>query len=102
MKWSWHSRRRVFSLRRPWRGTDNRRGRYVGPGHSGLLDLGSGVQKCSCHYEADMDCGGISVLDIRPLLWRDRRQETADVRRGNNGSGPSVTERRPDGSLTHW
>jgi len=46
-------------------------GRYVGPGHFGLLDLGSGVQKFSCHYEADLDRGGVSVLDIRPLLWRD-------------------------------
>jgi len=45
--------------------------RYVGPGHFGLLDLGDGVQKFSCHYEADLDRGGISVLDIRPLLWRD-------------------------------
>ena len=42
-----------------------------GPGHFGLLDLGDGVQKFSCHYEADLDRGGISVLDIRPLLWRD-------------------------------
>ena len=46
-------------------------GRDVGPGHFGLLDLGDGVQKFSCHYEADLDRGGISVLDIRPLLWRD-------------------------------
>jgi arabinan endo-1,5-alpha-L-arabinosidase len=46
-------------------------GRYIGPGHFGLLDLGEGVQKFSCHYEADLDRGGISVLDIRPLLWRD-------------------------------
>jgi arabinan endo-1,5-alpha-L-arabinosidase len=46
-------------------------GRYIGPGHFGLLDLGDGVQKFSCHYEADLDRGGISVLDIRPLLWRD-------------------------------
>ena len=46
-------------------------GRHVGPGHFGLLDLGNGVQKFSCHYEADLDRGGISVLDIRPLLWRD-------------------------------
>ena len=45
--------------------------RYVGPGHFGLLDLGDGVQKFSCHYEADLDRGGISVLDIRPLLWSD-------------------------------
>ena len=46
-------------------------GRQIGPGHFGLLDLGDGVQKFSCHYEADLDRGGISVLDIRPLLWRD-------------------------------
>ncbi len=46
-------------------------GRYVGPGHFGLLDLGDGVEKFSCHYEADLDRGGVSVLDIRPLLWRD-------------------------------
>ncbi len=46
-------------------------GRFVGPGHFGLLDLGDGVQKFSLHYEADLDRGGISVLDIRPLLWRD-------------------------------
>jgi arabinan endo-1,5-alpha-L-arabinosidase len=46
-------------------------GRFIGPGHFGLLDLGDGVQKFSLHYEADLDRGGISVLDIRPLLWRD-------------------------------
>ena len=46
-------------------------GRFIGPGHFGLLDLGQGVQKFSLHYEADLDRGGISVLDIRPLLWRD-------------------------------
>lgn len=47
------------------------RGRHVGPGHFGLLDLGQDVQKFSLHYEADLDRGGVSVLDIRPLLWRD-------------------------------
>ncbi|HEU4486910.1 MAG TPA: family 43 glycosylhydrolase [Povalibacter sp.] len=47
------------------------RGRHVGPGHFGLMDFGDGVQKFSLHYEADLDRGGISVLDIRPLLWRD-------------------------------
>lgn len=46
-------------------------GRFIGPGHFGLLDLGDGVQKFSLHYEADLDRGGRSVLDIRPLLWRD-------------------------------
>jgi arabinan endo-1,5-alpha-L-arabinosidase len=46
-------------------------GRVIGPGHFGLIDLGDGVQKFSCHYEADLDRGGASVMDIRPLLWRD-------------------------------
>ena len=46
-------------------------GRVVGPGHFGLLDLGDGVQKMSCHFEADLDQGGRSVLGIRPLLWKN-------------------------------
>jgi arabinan endo-1,5-alpha-L-arabinosidase len=46
-------------------------GRTIGPGHFGLIDLGDGAQKFSLHYEADLDRGGASVLDIRPLLWKD-------------------------------
>jgi arabinan endo-1,5-alpha-L-arabinosidase len=46
-------------------------GRMIGAGHFGLMDLGDGVQKFSMHWEADLDHGGASVLDIRPLLWRD-------------------------------
>ena len=46
-------------------------GRNVGPGHFGLMNLGDGVEKFSCHYEADLDRSGRSVLDIRPLLWKD-------------------------------
>ena len=46
-------------------------GADIGPGHFGLIDLGDGVQKFSMHFEADLDRGGASVLDIRPLLWRD-------------------------------
>jgi arabinan endo-1,5-alpha-L-arabinosidase len=46
-------------------------GRFVGPGHFGLTDLGDGVQKFSCHYEADLDRGGRSILDVRALLWKD-------------------------------
>jgi arabinan endo-1,5-alpha-L-arabinosidase len=46
-------------------------GRFVGPGHFGRLELGDSVEKFSCHYEADLDRGGRSVLDIRPLLWKD-------------------------------
>ncbi len=44
---------------------------YVGPGHFGLIELGDGVNKFSCHYEADLMRGGNSVLAIRPLLWKD-------------------------------
>jgi arabinan endo-1,5-alpha-L-arabinosidase len=29
------------------------------------------VEKFSCHYEADLDRSGRSVLDIRALLWKD-------------------------------
>jgi len=46
-------------------------GRVVGAGHFGLIDVGQGVQKFSMHWEADLDRGGASVLDIRPLQWRD-------------------------------
>jgi arabinan endo-1,5-alpha-L-arabinosidase len=46
-------------------------GRFVGPGHFGLMDLGDGVQRFSLHWEADLDKGGASVLEILPLLWKD-------------------------------
>ncbi len=45
--------------------------RYIGPGHFGLINEGDGVQKFSMHFEADLDRGGASVLDIRPLLWKN-------------------------------
>jgi arabinan endo-1,5-alpha-L-arabinosidase len=45
--------------------------RYVGAGHFGLFDEGQGVQKFSLHWEADLERGGGSVLDIRPLIWED-------------------------------
>lgn len=47
------------------------RGRLIGPGHFGWIDLGDGVQKMSCHYEADLDQSGRSVLGILPLLWKN-------------------------------
>lgn len=46
-------------------------GRLIGPGHFGRKDLGEGVEKFSCHYEADLDRNGRSVLDIRALLWKN-------------------------------
>lgn len=46
-------------------------GRVTGPGHFGRWVLGDGVEKMSCHYEADLDQSGRSVLGIRPLLWKN-------------------------------
>lgn len=46
-------------------------GRLIGPGHFGRMNLGEGVEKFSCHYEADLDRNGLSVLDIRALLWKN-------------------------------
>ncbi|MBE7173007.1 MAG: family 43 glycosylhydrolase [Williamsia sp.] len=43
----------------------------IGPGHFGRLVLEAGIEKMSCHYEADLDQGGRSVLGIRPLLWKN-------------------------------
>jgi arabinan endo-1,5-alpha-L-arabinosidase len=45
--------------------------RLLGPGHFGRVVLGDGVEKMSCHYEADLDQSGRSVLGIRPLLWKN-------------------------------
>lgn len=45
--------------------------RVTGPGHFGRFIIEEGVEKMSCHYEADLDQSGRSVLAIRPLLWRD-------------------------------
>ena len=46
-------------------------GRFVGLGHFGRLIVDEGVERFSCHYEADLDRSDRSVLDIRPLLWKD-------------------------------
>jgi len=46
-------------------------GRLIGPGHFGRVILEEGVEKMSCHYEADLDQSGRSVLGIRPLLWKN-------------------------------
>ena len=43
--------------------------RVCGPGHFGRTIIDEGVEVMSCHYEADFDRSGRSVLGIRPLLW---------------------------------
>ncbi len=45
--------------------------RLIGPGHFGRVVVADGVEKMSCHYEADLDQSGRSVLGIRPLLWKN-------------------------------
>lgn len=45
--------------------------RLAGPGHFGRVVIEDGVEKMSCHFEADFDQGGRSTLGIRPLLWRN-------------------------------
>ncbi len=46
-------------------------GRLIGPGHFGIFNVSDGIQRFSLHYEADLDRGGASILDIWPLLWKD-------------------------------
>lgn len=45
--------------------------KVVGPGHFGRTIVEEGVEKMSCHFEADFDRSGMSVLGIRPLLWKN-------------------------------
>ena len=45
--------------------------RVCGPGHFGRTVVDDGVELMSCHFEADFDRSGRSVLGIRPLLWRN-------------------------------
>ena len=46
-------------------------GRQVGAGHFGRTVVEDGVEKLSCHFEADFDRSGLSVLAVRPLLWNN-------------------------------
>lgn len=46
-------------------------GRVCGPGHFGRTVIDEGVEIMSCHYEADFDRSGRSVLGIRPLIWKN-------------------------------
>ena len=45
--------------------------RLIGPGHFGRFIVEPGVEKMSCHYEADLDQSARSVLGIRPLIWKN-------------------------------
>lgn len=66
--------------------------RLVGPGHFGRTIIDEGVEIMSCHYEADLDQSGRSVLGLRPLLWRNNWPVAGEPFRG--GSFEIESERR--------
>ena len=66
--------------------------RVCGPGHFGRTVIEEGVEIMSCHYEADFDMGGRSVLGIRPLLWRNGWPVAGERFRG--GTFAILSERR--------
>lgn len=45
--------------------------RVCGPGHFGRNVIDEGIEVMSCHFEADFERSGRSVLGIRPLLWKN-------------------------------
>jgi arabinan endo-1,5-alpha-L-arabinosidase len=63
-----------------------------GPGHFGRTIIDEGVEIMSCHYEADFDQGGSSVLGIRPLLWKNDWPYAGD--RFKEGTYEIESERR--------
>lgn len=50
----------------------------TGPGHFGRFVVEEGVEKMSCHYEADYAQGGRSVLGVRDLIWKNGWPVAAD------------------------
>lgn len=66
--------------------------RVTGPGHFGRTVIDEGVEIMSCHYEADFDQGGRSVLGIRPLLWKNDWPVAGDRFKG--GTFEIESERR--------
>lgn len=52
--------------------------RRTGPGHFGYYVEEEGVEKMSCHYEADYDLSGRSTLGIRSLIWKNGWPVAAD------------------------
>lgn len=45
--------------------------RRAGAGHFGRFIEDEGVEKMSCHFEADFDRAGRSTLAVLPLLWKN-------------------------------
>ena len=66
--------------------------RVCGPGHFGRTIIDEGVEVMSCHYEADFEQSGRSVLGIRPLLWKNDWPVAGDRFKG--GTFEIESERR--------
>lgn len=66
--------------------------RVCGPGHFGRTIIDEGVEIMSCHYEADFDQGGRSVLGLRPLLWKNGWPVAGE--RFHGGTFAILSERR--------
>ena len=66
--------------------------RVTGPGHFGRTVIDEGVEILSCHYEADFEQGGRSVLGLRPLLWKNDWPVAGDRFKG--GTFEIESERR--------
>lgn len=66
--------------------------RKYGPGHFGRTIVDKGVEVMSCHFEADLDRSGRSVLAVLPLLWHDGWPEAGKPFRG--GDYEIASERR--------
>lgn len=66
--------------------------RKYGPGHFGRTIVDKGVEVMSCHFEADLDRSGRSVLAVLPLLWRNGWPVAGRPLRG--GSFEIASERR--------
>jgi arabinan endo-1,5-alpha-L-arabinosidase len=66
--------------------------RKTGPGHFGRTVIDEGVEIMSCHYEADFDWSGRSVLGIRPLLWKNDWPVAGELFKG--GTYEIESERR--------
>lgn len=66
--------------------------RVCGPGHFGRTVIDEGVEVMSCHYEADFNMNGRSVLGIRPLLWKNEWPVAGD--RLKEGTYEITSERR--------
>lgn len=66
--------------------------KLIGPGHFGRIVVSDGIQKMSCHYEADLDRSARSVLGIRPLLWKNGWPVAGEIFKG--GTYQITSERR--------